>query len=86
MANGNGFQFYTYYLPSFIKLPKSWSAWVAQLVKHPTLDLGSGHDLMVFEIEPRVTLCADSAEPAWDSLSFPLSALPLLVLSPYQNK
>ena len=26
--------------------------WVAQLVKCPTLDFGSGHDLMVCEIEP----------------------------------
>ena len=26
--------------------------WVAQLVKHPALDFGSGHDLMVGEIEP----------------------------------
>ena len=27
-------------------------AWVAQLVKRPTLDFGSGHDLMIPEIEP----------------------------------
>ena len=25
---------------------------VGQLVKHPTLDFGSGHDLMVHEVEP----------------------------------
>ena len=25
-------------------------AWVAQSVKHPTLDLGSGHDLMVVRL------------------------------------
>ena len=31
------------------------------------------------ELEPRVGLCADSAEPAWDSLSLP--APPLLALS-----
>nr|XP_060511482.1 uncharacterized protein LOC132692753 [Panthera onca] len=37
-------------------------AWVAQLVKHPTLDFGSGHDLAVREFEPRVGLCADSSE------------------------
>ena len=42
-------------------------AWVAQLVKWPGLDFGSGHDLMVGEFEP----CADSVESAWDSL--PLS-------------
>ena len=30
---------------------------VAQAVKHPTLDLGSGHNLMVHEVEPRVGFC-----------------------------
>ena len=50
---------------------------VAQSVKRPTLDFGSGHDLTVCGIiEPGVELCANSAEPAWDSLSPPLS-LPL---------
>ena len=48
----------------------------AQSNKRPTLDLGSGHDLLVCEHEPLIRLCADSAEPAWDSLSLPLS-LPL---------
>ena len=42
---------------------------MAQLVKHPTLDFGSGRDLTVREIEPQAGLCADSAELAWDSLS-----------------
>ena len=42
---------------------------VAQSGKRPTLGLGSGHDLTVHEIEPHVGLCADSVEPAWDSLS-----------------
>ena len=27
-------------------------AWVAQSVKHPALDFGSGHDLTVHELEP----------------------------------
>ena len=31
-------------------------AWVAQLVKHPTLDFSSGHDLMVHEFEPNMGL------------------------------
>ena len=31
-----------------------WGAWVAQLVKQPTLDFGSGHDLTVREIEPLI--------------------------------
>ena len=46
---------------------------MAQPVKCPTLDLGSGHDLMVREFELCVRLCADSAEPAWDSLFLSLS-------------
>ena len=38
--------------------------WVAQSVKHPTHPFGSGHDLMVLEIEPRIGLCAENAESA----------------------
>ena len=53
---------------------KTWSTWVAQLVKHPTPDFGSGHDLMVCEIEPYTE--AVSTEPAWDSLSPSLSPSP----------
>ena len=41
---------------------------VGEAVKHPILDLSSGHDLTDPEMEPRVWLCADSTEPAWDSL------------------
>ena len=54
---------------------------MAQLVRDPTLDFGSGHDLMVHGIEPLVGLCADSAELALDSLSPSLSAPSLLTLS-----
>ena len=39
---------------------------------------GSGHDLTVRELEPRIGLCAGSAGPAWDPLSPSLSAPPLL--------
>ena len=46
-----------------------WGAWVAQSFQRPTLDFGSGHDLVVCEFEPCIGLRADSAEPAWDSLS-----------------
>ena len=46
----------------------------------PTLDLGSGLDLTVHGVEPHIGLCADGAEPAWDSL--PLSLYPF----PPQNK
>ena len=52
--------------------------WMAQAVKRPTLDVGSGHDLTIHELEPHVRLWADSAEPAWDSLSPSLSAPPCL--------
>ena len=61
------------------KLP--WGAWGAQLVKHPTPQLGSGHDLMVCKFEPYVGLCTDGVEPAWDSLSPSLCAPPQLTLS-----
>ena len=44
---------------------KNWGAWVAVSGKRPTLDFGSGHDLTVFEPEPRGGLLTDSAEPAW---------------------
>ena len=48
---------------------------MAQPAKHLTLGFGSGHDLTVCEFESHVGLYADSAEPAWDSvsLSLPLS-------------
>ena len=45
------------------------------------LIFGSGHDLTVHGIKPRIGLCADSAEPARDSLFPSLSAPPLLSLS-----
>ena len=51
---------------------------MAQLVKHLTLDFGSGHALMVCEVQPRLGRCSDSAEPAWDSLSPSLKPLPCL--------
>ena len=46
---------------------------MTQSVKCPTLDFGSGHDLMVHEMEPCIRLCADRVEPAWDSVSRALS-------------
>ena len=49
---------------------------MAQQLKHLTLDLSSGRDLTIHELEPRVGLYAVSAEPAWDALSLCLS-LPL---------
>ena len=56
---------------------------MAQSVKRLTLDFDSCHDLTVGEFEPRVRLCADSAEPAWDSLS---PSLPLSLPSLKINK
>ena len=56
---------------------------MAQLVKRPTLDFGSGHDLMVHEFELHIGLFADSAEPA-EGFSPSLSAPPPPPLS--ENK
>ena len=52
---------------------------MAQWVKHLTLDLDAGSNLAVCEFEPRVGLCADSVEPAQDSL-FPSLSVPLLLM------
>ena len=66
---------YLLVLKSFKEDTKSWGTWVGQSVKHPTLDFSSGHSLMVLEFEPHISLCVDSMEPAWVSLSpsLPLS-------------
>ena len=52
-------------------------AWVAQSVECLTLDFGSGHDLMVHEIEPLVKLMLT----AWRLLGI-ISLLLSLPLSP----
>ena len=55
---------------------------MAQPVEHPTLvDFGSDHDLTVHGFQSRVELCADSVEPAWDSLSLSLCSSPACTLS-----
>ena len=45
-----------------LKFYESRGTWVAQLFKRPTLDFSSGHDFMVWEIEPQsqpsVSLCS----------------------------
>ena len=46
---------------------------MAQSAECPTLGFGSGRDVTVCGLEPRVGLCTDSLEPAWDSLPLPLS-------------
>ena len=45
--------------------------WVAQSIKHPTLDLDSGHDVRVMKFSP-VSGSVLSGESAWDSLSPPI--------------
>ena len=54
---------------------------MAQSVKLPALGLGSGHDLTVRGFEPREGLCADSDDPAWDSLFLPFPDSCFLSLS-----
>ena len=54
---------------------KCQGAGVTPPIKHLALDLSSGHDLTVGWREPHIRLCADNAESARDSLSFPLSLL-----------
>ena len=46
-----------------------WGAWVAQWVEARTLDFSSRHDLTVRGIKPRVGLCSEGADPAWNSPS-----------------
>ena len=65
----------------FVKTKISQGAWVAQSVEHLTLDLDSGQDFTIHEIKPRVQLCADSMEPAWDSLSLFIFLSPTCSLS-----
>ena len=60
--------------------------WVAQSVKRPTLDVGSGHDPAVREFELRVGLCSGRAEAAWDSLSPSLCPSPTHTHSHSQNE
>ena len=59
---------------------------MGQSVTCPTLGFGSGHDLTVREFQPHTGLRADSAEPAWDSLTPSLCPSLALSLSLSQNK
>ena len=43
-------------------------AWVAQLVKCPTLDFSLGHDLTFHELKPCTGFWTDNVESAWVSL------------------
>ena len=52
---------------------------MAQSVRHPNIDFGTGPDLLAHGMESRVGLCTDSVGPARDSLPPSLSAPPPLV-------
>ena len=52
---------------------RTWGAWVAQSVEHPSLGFDSGHKLIVRGFKPNIGICAGSVEPAWDSFSLSLS-------------
>ena len=71
--------FYALVTKEEVKRKQAWGTWVAQLVKHLPLNLGSGLDLTVCEFKPCIGLCADGTEPAWDSLSLSLSPLMLSI-------
>ena len=58
------------FLEQSLKSQDPRGSWVAQSVEQSTLDLGSGHTLVVPEIERHVRLCADSSEPAWNLSPF----------------
>ena len=60
--------------------------WLRQL-SNRLFDFISAHDLtvQVRELEPRIRLCTDSVEPACDSVSLSLSALPLLSTPPLRT-
>ena len=58
----------------------SGSAWVAQLVKHPTSLQVMISQFMRSSTASGSVLTARSLEPAWDSATPPLSAPPLLTL------
>ena len=44
-------------------------AWAAQSAERPTLGFSSVHDFTVCGFKPHIGIHADSAGPAWDSLS-----------------
>ena len=66
-------EFLTSSYPHFFHSLADRGAWVAQSVKHLTLDFSSGHDLTVCEIEPRALGSTLSAQSLPGVLSLPLS-------------
>ena len=83
----HNFTNFTPQINTFFKYPLR-GAWVAQSVKRLTLDLSSGHNLMVRAFKPHIGLCADSMESAWDALSLSLCPSPACTcaFSLFQNK
>ena len=63
--------------PWYVRITTWGAAWMVQSVKRQTLGFSSGHHLTVREWGPRIELCADGTEAAWDSLSLSLSPQPL---------
>ena len=60
----------------------TWGTCVAQSVKLPTLDFGSGHDLTVYEFQPHIRLSALSCRACFrSSVPLSLTASPLLMVS-----
>ena len=58
----------------------AWGAWVAQLVKRPTLAQVMISQIVGLSPASGSVLIAQSLEPALDSVSPPLSAPPMLML------
>ena len=62
-----GVEFKSHFGPRVCFLKNYRAAWVAQWIKHRTLDLGSGHDLGIMRLSPASGF-ALGMELAWDSL------------------
>ena len=67
-------------MPQDTSILNSTATWVAQSIECPTLDFGSGYDLMVVGSSPALGSVL-GMEPAWDYLSPSLSATPPLMLA-----
>ena len=72
----SAFRYASKYVSLKNKKKKIQGTWVAQSVKHPAIDVSSGPGLTVRGFKPRIRLCADSLEPASNSVSPSLSLYP----------
>ena len=57
---------------SGMRVHRKWGTWVAQPIKHMTLDFDSGHSLRVMRLNPTMGSTL-SKESIWDSLPLCLS-------------